>query len=337
MSGSGKSNTEIPSIKTFNNQDYSQWVELKNNYPRFFNYRENESESGYEEMYRLRPGFYIRILNLNIHRNSKVSSTFAGGHLIICLKLKGLSSLQNSDGEKITLNRSNAAIYYHESDYQLLDHCDNDEYLMVMLVIDTDILGSEPLAFPIESFPDLLKPALESRTESIEFQYQFGTDILSAALALVDRKVNSEHLRIYLESKSIELLCLLLQDLFLLESNLRLKSLPAAEIKILEAIKQQLDLEYHQAPSIGELAQQHSISESRLKTGFTSLYGMPIRSYLHGLRMQNAQQLLIQNTLNIDLIASKLGYNHSSNFIAAFKRHFGMTPKSYQLKLISTF
>lgn len=335
MSDSEKPQKEQQAVKTFNNEDYSQWVELKNNYPRFFNYRENDSESGYEEIYRLRPGFYIRVLNVDVHLDSKVALTFAGGHLIVCLKLKGLNSLESKGGSKITLSRACAAIYYFEEDQELIDHCDNDEYLMVMLVIDTDILGADPLGFPIESFPDLLKPALESMAQSIEFQYQFGADILSAAQALVERKVNNDHLRIYLESKSIELLCLLLQDLSLLESNIRLKQLPENDIKALEKIKQKLDLEFSRSPSVADLAIEFNITESRLKTGFTSLYGMPIRSYLHGLRMQSAQQLLIQNTLNIDMVADRLGYNHSSNFIAAFKRHFGMTPKSFQQTLTS--
>lgn len=325
----------LQEMKIFDNKDYSQWVELKNSYPRFRNYRENKKESGYEEIYRLRSGFYLRILNLTIHQKSVVDLTFAGRHLHVCFKLKGKHSLKSSAGNELFLDTSIAAIYYFDEDEKLSDSCNNDDYLMIMLVIDIDIIGEDPLSYPIDSLPEMIRRLIVSQNKCLEFSYDFGIDILSAATALVDRKVNNEHLRIYLESKAIELLCLLFQDLSLLEANVRLKHLAPGDVKVLKLIKTKIDSCLQQVPLIPELAKEFNITESRLKTGFKSLFGLPIRAYVHGLRMQQAQKLLTQGQLNIDLIAYQLGYNHTSNFISAFKLHFGMTPKSFQNHLIT--
>jgi len=320
-------------VKVFNNEDYSQWVKLKNNYPRFRNYRKNKRESGYEEIYRLRPGFYLRILNLTVHQKSVVELTFAGNHLHVCLKIKGKHSLCSSGGHQISLDACVAALYYFEQDEKLIDTCDDDDYLMIMLVINLDIIGEEPLSFATDSLPEMLRPILESEVAKLEFSYGFGLDILAAATALVERKVNNDHLRIYLESKAIELLCLLFQDLSLLEANIRLKNIAPGDLKVLNLVKQHIDRNLQNVPPIPQLATEFNIAPSRLKTGFKSLFGLPIRAYVHGLRMQHAQELLTRRKLNIDLIASELGYGHTSNFIFAFKSHFGMTPKSYQTQL----
>lgn len=340
----------VNELKIFDNENYSQWIELKNNYPRFRNYRENKKESGYEEIYRLRSGFYIRILNLKIHQKSVVELSFAGRHLHVCFKIKGKHSLRSSSSKEMLLNASTAALYYFENNEKLIDTCNNDDYLMIMLVIDLDIISNEVLGYPIDSLPEMLREIINSQNKnsksksvqsinnqnnSLEFSYDFGIDIYSAATALVERKVNNEHLRIYLECKAIELLCLLFQDLCLLEANIRLKNLAPSDVKVLKLVKEKIDSCIQEVPSIPILAKKFNITESRLKTGFKSLFGLPVRAYVHGLRMQQAQEMLMQGQLNIDLIAIQLGYNYTSNFISAFKQNFGMTPKSYQNHLLS--
>lgn len=331
----GTNPVNLNEVKIFDNEDYSQWINLKNNYPRFRNHRESEVESGYEEIYRLCPGFYLRVLNLKIHQKSVVELAFAGRHLHVCFKLKGKHSLKSSSGHEMFLDASIAALYYFEENEKLIDTCENDDYLMIMLVIDIDIIGEEPLAYHTDSLPEMLRRIIESQDNSLEFSYDFGIDILSAATGLVERKVNNDHLRIYLECKAIELLCLLFQDLSLLEANVRLKHLAPGDIRVLKLVKDKINASLHQVPSIPELAKEFNIAESRLKTGFKSLFGLPVRAYVHGLRMQKSQEMLMQGKLNIDLIACELGYNHTSNFISTFKQHFGMTPKNYQNNVTS--
>ena len=333
----GSPEYKMEELQEFSNKDYSQWVKLFHSYTRFRNHRENECESGYEEVYCLREGFYIRILNFDILKPSKVRLTFAGKHLLFCFKLKGTHVLRSSSGTEMHQSAATAAIYYFDQDESLEDLCDGgSDYLMVMLVVDPDVITQLPFSYQSHSFPELLKPALSKGSSRLEFSYTFGPDMLSVGNALVDRKVTGEHERIYLECKSTELLCMLFQDLALLEANARLTNFSPQDLEALEQVKEKIDSSLQEIPSISDMAVEYNISQSRLKTGFKSLYGLPVRSYIQGLRMQKAQQLLMEKKLNIDHIAWELGYQHTSSFITAFKQHFGMTPKFYQRHLTSS-
>nr|WP_243760313.1 helix-turn-helix transcriptional regulator [Aestuariicella hydrocarbonica] len=72
------------------------------------------------------------------------------------------------------------------------------------------------------------------------------------------------------------------------------------------------------------------VGKSRLTVCFKWLYGESIGGYVAHIRMQHAQQLLSHSTLNISQVAWEVGYEHPCNFVTAFKRQFGMTPKSFQ-------
>jgi AraC-like DNA-binding protein len=45
--------------------------------------------------------------------------------------------------------------------------------------------------------------------------------------------------------------------------------------------------------------------------------------------MELAKTLLQEQQMNVNEIASHLGYSASSHFIASFKRKFGITPKQF--------
>ena len=323
-------------VKEFRNIDYSEWVQLMELHPRFRNHRQSDIESGYEELYRLRDGFFIRILDLTIHKPNEVDLSFAGGHLLCCFKLKGTNTLRSSSGDEIRLAPGTAAVYYYEDDEVMYDGCDGDsDYLFVMLVIDPSVFIDPPLSIPLESIPDVLAPAFLATPKPIEFSFSFGPATLSAATDLVEHRVTGEHQRTYLEAKSTELLCLLLHDVALLEANFHLESIPPDDLQAIHRVKRRIDDSLQDLPSIDEIARDILFPVSRLKTGFKSLFGMTVGSYIKAVRMQKAQQLLAKGSLTIDRIAWELGYNHASNFTTAFKNQFGITPKSFQSHPIS--
>ncbi|EFT2743744.1 helix-turn-helix domain-containing protein, partial [Escherichia coli] len=50
---------------------------------------------------------------------------------------------------------------------------------------------------------------------------------------------------------------------------------------------------------------------------------------LYERKMNKALQLLLDNELQVDMIAKKIGISSTSYFIKSFKKHFGVTPKSF--------
>ncbi len=84
-------------------------------------------------------------------------------------------------------------------------------------------------------------------------------------------------------------------------------------------------------PGLHELAKMVGLNIKKLKTGFKEFYGLPVFSFLLNYKMELAKKLLQEQQLNVNEIASKLGYSTSSHFIAAFKRKYGITPKQFAI------
>lgn len=85
-------------------------------------------------------------------------------------------------------------------------------------------------------------------------------------------------------------------------------------------------------PTIPELAQQAGIAEYQLKSGFKEIYGNTIYGYVLARKMDHARRLMDTSSPHVNEVAYDLGYSNPSHFIAAFKKHFGVTPKKYLMK-----
>ncbi len=78
--------------------------------------------------------------------------------------------------------------------------------------------------------------------------------------------------------------------------------------------------------TLAELAARFHLSQSSLKICFKALYGVPVASYLRGLRMDTAANLLRSSDLPVAEIAHRVGYEDPSRFAAAFRRYTGCRP-----------
>ncbi|MBK9989864.1 MAG: helix-turn-helix transcriptional regulator [Verrucomicrobia bacterium] len=84
------------------------------------------------------------------------------------------------------------------------------------------------------------------------------------------------------------------------------------------------------SPSMAELARSVGLSESTLKRGFHQLYKTSPFGYLRERRMARAKELLESGKANVLEAAALVGYSNPSNFAAAFRKQFGVNPKTYQ-------
>ncbi len=105
------------------------------------------------------------------------------------------------------------------------------------------------------------------------------------------------------------------------------------DIKCIRKAKQILLDNMTDPPTIAQLAKQSGINEFKLKNGFKDIYGNTIYAYLNEHRMQQAILMLEQKNHTINDIAYSIGYSKPSNFIASFKKKYGITPKKYELEL----
>lgn len=97
----------------------------------------------------------------------------------------------------------------------------------------------------------------------------------------------------------------------------------------IKQVKQLILSDMNNPPSLTDLAKAVGLNIKKLKTGFKEFYGVPVFTFLLNYKMELGKTLLQEQQLNVNEIASHLGYSTSSHFIAAFKRKFGITPKQF--------
>jgi AraC-like DNA-binding protein len=78
--------------------------------------------------------------------------------------------------------------------------------------------------------------------------------------------------------------------------------------------------------TIAKLAKTIAVSESKLKTLFKAVYGLPIYEYFQKHRMERARVMLLSKEYSIKDVGYASGYVNLSNFTLAFKKQFGQLP-----------
>lgn len=135
--------------------------------------------------------------------------------------------------------------------------------------------------------------------------------------------------RLYLESKALELIALTLDPIFSnCQSHLTGQLSPRDRAKIQQA-REMLLKRLVDPPSLQELAQAVGSNEYKLKQGFRELFGTTVFGYLHNYRMECAQLLLMEDKITITEVACAVGYTNLSAFCSAFRKKFGISPKTY--------
>lgn len=83
-------------------------------------------------------------------------------------------------------------------------------------------------------------------------------------------------------------------------------------------------------PALAEIARRVGTNTNTLSKEFQALFGFSVIAYAREQRLQLARRLLEKSEKPINLIAHEVGYRHHSDFVAAFKKRFGLTPRDYR-------
>lgn len=86
--------------------------------------------------------------------------------------------------------------------------------------------------------------------------------------------------------------------------------------------------EFKNPPSVLALSKRVGTNQFKLKQLFHHYFNTTPYGLLLAIRMDNAYRLLETSGCQIDVAAEFVGYNHASNFSAAFSKHFGISPSS---------
>lgn len=136
----------------------------------------------------------------------------------------------------------------------------------------------------------------------------------------------------YLESKVIELLSEQFKQYIEIQNGTYplYKSVSSVERERIYQLKLYIDNHISTLFSLSELADLAGISEYYLKKNFKLCYGVSLHQYIHAERMKLAKILLLREGMNINEVATYLNITETTNFVAAFKKHFGLPPGKFQ-------
>ncbi|MEM6426101.1 MAG: AraC family transcriptional regulator [Cyanobacteria bacterium P01_D01_bin.128] len=135
--------------------------------------------------------------------------------------------------------------------------------------------------------------------------------------------------RLYLESQILELIVMKLAQMHQDKALMQFK-FKSDDVERLYRAREILMQNLACPPSLKELAHQVEMNDFKLKSGFQQVFCTTVFGYLHQCRMEKAQWLLEQGAASVAQVAQSVGYASPSQFSAAFKRKFGITPRAYK-------
>jgi AraC family transcriptional activator of pyochelin receptor len=108
--------------------------------------------------------------------------------------------------------------------------------------------------------------------------------------------------------------------------------LNSKDVAALHDLREYLEQHFLEDVSLDKLARRAGLNNFKLKHGFRTLFKTSVMRFIDEKKMDYARQLLLDHQENNDRfdLSDLLGYNHYSNFSAAFKKHFGHSPSTYR-------
>lgn len=181
----------------------------------------------------------------------------------------------------------------------------------------------------METDADVLKSYLSLKTESFDIE-QLDGEYLELMDQLWNAPKNDPMQDMFLQNRVTLLIELFFTRLYgkmnLLQGKFNLSS---AVIQSIVKVENLLISDFSKIPpTIEEFSRMFSMSSTKLKKNFRSIYGDSIYAYYQKQRLQKANELLLSGQYNVKQVAEAIGYNNVSNFTLAYKKLFHKIPGS---------
>ena len=106
----------------------------------------------------------------------------------------------------------------------------------------------------------------------------------------------------------------------------------AMEQKFLRSIQEYVSANLHRNITLDDIAEVVCMSPSSLYKKMKEYSGLSPMEYVMKVRLHRAVELLKDDSVSVQEVASAVGFNTHSFFSECFKREFGMTPRQWRLR-----
>ena len=152
---------------------------------------------------------------------------------------------------------------------------------------------------------------------------------LSAHTAFNSLKSNGSALRLFLESRALELVVLCLHELTGQSAALPAPSeyIAPRDREKLETAKDILRMQIAEPPTIAALSRRVGMNDCKLKALFKQHFNTTVYGFVRSERMRLAKRYLEQG-MSVGQTANEVGYFNFSHFSRKFRKHHGVLPSA---------
>ncbi|MEM9093334.1 MAG: AraC family transcriptional regulator [Cyanobacteria bacterium P01_F01_bin.53] len=253
-------------------------------------------------------------------------------HFILFGKQK---TVDFTSGREASFSINKGQFFLHGSgliDRNTEDFTDTGPFLFVTIFARPEVLRSF-----VSDASEELPPALEHLirpSESACYKRVGETSLMMNALLqqILQCPYKGLTKRMYLESKAIELLALLIEEEADIHQDKAQANLAGLDNRDRIHYAQEILMNnLTNPPSLMELARQVGMCDYNLKRGFKEVFNTTVFGYLRDRRLEKAQQLLLEPWMTVAEAARTVGYDSHASFTTAFKKKYGTSPKAYQM------
>jgi AraC-like DNA-binding protein len=211
-----------------------------------------------------------------------------------------------------------------------IKRCAEQKYQGVSITANKDALSSYFGSDGIGVWHD----TIENLGEQLRSEYYLGLntppEIANIFLQIFNCRLPVKSRTLFYESKVMEVFSLIVSNEVIKHEGYDVVALSPYELQKIKEIPQMLLEQPFELPNLLSLAEKLVINPKKLTKGFKLVYGDTIFSYHRKLALNRAASTLLNTDNTINEIAYDSGYSSPSNFCAAFKKQYGVTPLKYR-------
>lgn len=252
------------------------------------------------------------------------------GFLKFHYRISGTSDLLLPNGETVRVHGPICGVLTQPKGESKGEVCVSGEHERWMTVLCSPQYMTEQVRINPSMLPSGLRDYAARKESSFHTLLPLESRMVVALNDLLTNDLTGELRSVYMEGKVLELISLTLNNLCGGASADSPKSSTKKEREQLRKAIHVVGQSLAEPPLLADLGAHVGMSTNRLNRLFKESVGLTYAQYVLELRMRKAHDLLRTGNHTITEIAHMLGYDYAGNFSAAFRRFFGVSPKSYK-------
>lgn len=284
-----------------------------------------EEGSGYWELTRIRNELYVIVENFT-YKNPRIELVPGDGLVQFNFKVSGDLTLGVSRTRPLRFNRPSLLIWAQPKGVNVKEWTAPSAYERnVAISIHPEFLAENFLT-STDAVPGKLMEFISGNAKKLSYcQLPLTARMFEVATQLINNPYSGSLGLIHTEALTLELLC---------DAVAGFCSLPGEpnaeyterELRCLHAARDILMRDFASPPTIRKLARSVGMAETAMTSAFKAVFGETVFEFSLRCRMQHALTLLRDKQESVARVSEAIGYQHSTSFATAFRRHFGLRP-----------